>query len=167
MKLININENDILELDEFININKNEIDSGIISEDTASQACAIIISEYNNMIKYYEGKIFSIFNDIICIKYKYDKNEYIDDYNIQDLLSNIILLKNDSRFDFYDMSKAYLIAYDKCIKYLNCTIDNNDFNKENLTNIEYYINMIKECFKIRKVSDNTKEFINNNIWRIF
>lgn len=170
MKKINkINFEEIMTLEEFINNYKNEIDAENVSDECINQMCAVILDQYNANINIYKSRIKNIYLDIIYLFYNKD-DEYIDTWRVKDLFENIISLKMDYRFnnEIYNIDKISNEVYNE-ISYhqiFEGMVNREDFNIQNITNIEYFVNRLKDSFSIIKPENDLYEFVNSNLWRL-
>lgn len=154
---------DPLDIKEFVDKYKEDIDKGNITQEIIDNSINTILDqEFYNHNKYIDC-IYQIYNTVYIILNN-------GDYTIiRYLIRNIVYLKNDDNLETYNLDKLCDEAYDLLKKKYfisNIFIPEelpDEFKKEHILDLKYYMDLFnKKCLN-RK--NELIEIINKEIWR--
>lgn len=157
---------DTLNLEEFINKYGNKLKQESISDNIKSEAIDVILYEKEKREEQYKFYIKNIYWAIVHINMSIKFNEKIDIDTISLLINNILYLNNDINIkynNFYNLEKLCNDIYNDIYSQYSEYIDDNildKFNYNNITNIYYYIDWIKDNINDQNIIDEL-----NILWR--
>ena len=155
-------KDDIMSYEEFYTIYEQDLENQNMSEECLKNCIDML--EYNKEHKenIYKSYIEKIYIGIIHIKYL----KSFDTELLCDLISGIIYLKNDYDLNknksFYNINKLCKEVYETVYELYKDILDKNaneDFNPNNIMNLNFYLN------EILKLNTEFNSILNNEIWR--
>lgn len=157
---------DTLDLEEFINKYNKELKQELISDNIKSEAIDVILYEKEKREEQYKFYIKNIYWAIVHINMSIKFNEKINTDTISLLINNILYLNNDINIKYnilYNLDELCNAVYKDIYSQYSKYIDDNildKFNYNNITNIYYYIDWIKDNINDQNIIDEL-----NILWR--
>lgn len=159
---------DPLDIKEFIDKYKEDIDKGNITQEIIDNSISTIFDIYDWVYKKYIDIVYFIYFDILCILYFNDYGN-LDFWKIIDMLKKISYLETDTDFKNYDINyicnEAYKLIYEQNKEYIKTNIKPIEFQPEKLFNKEFHINNFRKVCVPGTYDDEIINFIDNGYWR--
>ena len=160
---------DPLDIKEFIDKYKENIDKGNITQEIIDNSISTIYDTYDWIYEKYIKIVYDIYFDILCILY-FDDYGNLDFCKIIDMLKKISYLEIDiDNFEYYDIeyicNEAYKLIYDQNKEYIKTDIKPLEFYPEKLFDKEFHINNFRKVCIPGTYDDEIINFIDNGYWR--